>query len=39
MKRIDEMFDMYKNHLTGDEEDLLIIIYGMLENYTVVDLN
>lgn len=39
MKRIDEMFEMYKNHLTGDEEDLLVIIYGMLENYKVEDLN
>lgn len=39
MKRIDEMFEMYKNHLTGDEEDLLVIIYGMLEDYTVEDLH
>lgn len=33
MKMIDELFDMYKDHLTGDEEDVLIIIYGILDGY------
>ncbi|UTW69047.1 hypothetical protein KHA80_17920 [Anaerobacillus sp. HL2] len=38
MKLIDDVFEMYKNHLTGDEEDLLFIIYGLLEGVNKKDL-
>jgi len=36
---IDEVFEMYKDHLTGDEEDVLIIIYGILDGFKKEDLN
>jgi len=35
---IDEVFEMYKDHLTGDEEDVLIIIYGILDGFKKEDL-
>ncbi|WP_078428184.1 DUF6154 family protein [Alkalihalobacterium alkalinitrilicum] len=31
MKFVDDLYTMYKNHLTGDEEDALIIIDGILQ--------
>ncbi|GAE24983.1 hypothetical protein JCM9140_951 [Halalkalibacter wakoensis JCM 9140] len=33
MKFVDELYDLYKNHLTGDEEDALIIINGILHDF------
>ncbi|MCT8137864.1 cytosolic protein [Anaerobacillus sp. CMMVII] len=33
MKLIDDVYEMYKDHLTGDEEDVLIIIYGVLDGF------
>lgn len=38
MKLIDDVYAMYKDHLTGDEEDILIIIYGLLEGIGRKDL-
>ncbi|MGE8206243.1 DUF6154 family protein [Heyndrickxia sp. NPDC080065] len=31
MKLVDELFEMYQNRLTGDDEDLDIITYAVLE--------
>lgn len=39
MKLIDDAFEMYKDHLTGDEEDVLIIIYGILDGFNKEDLD
>lgn len=39
MKLIDDAFEMYKDHLTGDEEDVLIIIYGILDGFKKEDLD
>ncbi|MDT8861604.1 DUF6154 family protein [Alkalihalobacillus sp. MEB130] len=33
MKFVDELYELYKNHLTGDEEDALIIINGILHDF------
>jgi hypothetical protein len=38
MKLIDDVYEMYKDHLTGDEEDVLAIIYGVLEGFKNEDL-
>jgi hypothetical protein len=35
---IDDVYEMYRNHLTGDEEDILIIIYGVLDGFKTEDL-
>lgn len=34
MKFIDEMYEMYKAHLTGDEEDSYVIVTSLLSNST-----
>ncbi len=36
---IDDVFEMYKDHLTGDEEDVLVIIYGILDGFKNDDLD
>lgn len=38
MKLIDEVYEMYKDHFTGDEEDVLVVIYGLLDGYKNEDL-
>ena len=38
MKMIDDLYAMYKDHLTGDEEDIFIIIYGVLDGFKHEDL-
>ncbi|WP_209123787.1 DUF6154 family protein [Alkalihalobacillus sp. BA299] len=38
MKFIDDLFAMYKNHLTGDEEDAFIIISGILQEFNIGDI-
>jgi hypothetical protein len=38
VKFIDEVYDYYKNLLTGDEEDALAIIIGLLEGHERKDL-
>jgi ribosomal 50S subunit-associated protein YjgA (DUF615 family) len=38
MKFIDEVYDYYKNLLTGDEEDALAIVIGLLEDHDRSDL-
>lgn len=34
MRLIDELFEMYRNKITGDEEDLDMITFAVLENYS-----
>lgn len=38
MKLIDEIFEMYRHHLTGDEEDADIITFSILESLNRKDL-
>lgn len=38
MRFIDEIYDYYKNLLTGDEEDAVVIIVGLLEELERPDL-
>ncbi|MEH7224182.1 DUF6154 family protein [Bacillus sp. JJ1566] len=38
MKIIDEIYDMYRNKLTGDEEDADIIAFSVLEQFEREDL-
>jgi ribosomal 50S subunit-associated protein YjgA (DUF615 family) len=38
MKFLDEVYDYYKNLLTGDEEDTVAIIIGLLEEHSREDL-
>ncbi|GIN93120.1 hypothetical protein J6TS1_47250 [Siminovitchia terrae] len=38
MKLIDELFEMYRDKLTGDEEDLDMITFAVLEGYNHDDL-
>ncbi|MFS0644302.1 DUF6154 family protein [Siminovitchia sp. 179-K 8D1 HS] len=38
MKLIDELFEMYRDKLTGDEEDLDMITFAVLEGYDHEDL-
>ncbi len=37
MKLIDDVYEMYKDHLTGNEEDALVIIYGVLDGFSNED--
>ncbi|WP_241657883.1 DUF6154 family protein [Anaerobacillus alkaliphilus] len=30
---IHDVYKMYKDHLTGDEEDILVIVYGILDGF------
>ncbi|MFC4767368.1 DUF6154 family protein [Effusibacillus consociatus] len=34
MNFIDQLYELYKNQLTGDEEDVLIIVSGILSELT-----
>ena len=38
MKFVDELFQMYRHHLTGDEEDTYAIVLGVLEDFERNDL-
>ncbi|MFD1706740.1 DUF6154 family protein [Siminovitchia sediminis] len=38
MKLIDELFELYRDKLTGDEEDLDMITFAVLEGYDHEDL-
>ncbi|THE14841.1 cytosolic protein [Bacillus timonensis] len=38
MKIIDEVYEMYRNKLTGDEEDADIIAFSVLEQFAREDL-
>lgn len=38
MKFIEDLYDLYKNHLTGDEEDAIIIIEGVMQDFSQKDL-
>ncbi|WP_054635382.1 DUF6154 family protein [Thalassobacillus sp. C254] len=38
MKLVEELYDMYKDHITGDEEDAFIIIEGVLSELSDKDL-
>lgn len=33
MKLVNELYELYKNQLTGDEEDASIIIHGVLQEF------
>lgn len=33
MRLVDELFEMYRDRLTGDEEDLDMITFAVLEHY------
>ncbi|SDH91757.1 hypothetical protein SAMN05192534_11512 [Alteribacillus persepolensis] len=39
MEFIDNLYALYKNKLTGDEEDALIIIEGILQSMGASDIN
>ncbi|MFC0562455.1 DUF6154 family protein [Halalkalibacter alkalisediminis] len=38
MKFIDDLYHLYKDHLTGDEEDALIIIDGIVRDFSDEDI-
>lgn len=38
MKLIDELYEMYRNKLTGDEEDIDMLAFAFLEEMTHEDL-
>lgn len=38
MKLVDDLFQMYRNHLTGDEEDAPAIVMSVLEDFNRKDL-
>ncbi|ARK30605.1 DUF6154 family protein [Halalkalibacter krulwichiae] len=39
MKFINNLYQLYKDQLTGDEEDALIIINGILQNFSDEDIH
>ncbi|WP_088105379.1 DUF6154 family protein [Halalkalibacter urbisdiaboli] len=39
MKFVDDLYALYKNHLTGNEEDAFIIIEGILQDFSSNDIN
>lgn len=39
MKIIEDAFKMYKDHLTGDEEDILVVVFGLLDDCNHQDLD
>ncbi|MFB4166056.1 DUF6154 family protein [Alteribacillus sp. JSM 102045] len=39
MEFVDNLYDLYKNKLTGDEEDALIIIEGILQTFSSKDVD
>lgn len=38
MKFVDDLYHLYKDHLTGDEEDALIIIDGIIRDFSDEDI-
>ncbi|WP_227938263.1 DUF6154 family protein [Alkalihalobacillus deserti] len=38
MKFVDDLYELYKDHLTGDEEDALIIIDGIIRDFNNADI-
>jgi hypothetical protein len=38
LKFVDDLYNLYKDHLTGDEEDAIIIINGILQDFTDEDI-
>lgn len=34
MKFVDQLYELYKNKLTGDEEDVMIVVSGILSELT-----
>ncbi|SFE82092.1 DUF6154 family protein [Alteribacillus iranensis] len=38
MEFIDNLYELYKNKLTGDEEDALVVIEGILESFSNKDI-
>ena len=38
MKLVDELFDLYRNKLTGDEEDIDMLTFAFLEEMSREDL-
>ncbi|TLS38476.1 DUF6154 family protein [Pseudalkalibacillus caeni] len=38
MKLVEELYAMYRNHLTGDEEDLYEVVMGALDEHERTDL-
>jgi hypothetical protein len=38
MKLVDELYDLYRNKLTGDEEDIDMLTFAFLEEMTREDL-
>ena len=39
MKFIEDLYELYKNHLTGDEEDVIHIIEGVLKDFRKEDVD
>jgi hypothetical protein len=39
MRFIDQLYQMYRGHFNGDEEDIIAIVVGILEEQTREDLN
>ncbi|SDI14744.1 DUF6154 family protein [Alteribacillus bidgolensis] len=38
MEFVDNLYELYKNKLTGDEEDALIIIEGIMQSFSRKDM-
>lgn len=38
MRFVDELYEMYRGHFNGDEEDIVAIVVGILEEQTQADL-
>lgn len=38
MKFIDDLYNLYRDHLTGDEEDAVAIVLGVLQEHDEEDL-
>jgi hypothetical protein len=38
MRFVDELYELYRGHFNGDEEDIVAIVVGILEEQTRMDL-
>lgn len=38
MRFVDEIYEMYRNHLTGDEEDAVALVLNLLQEHEKSDL-
>ena len=38
MKFIDDLYNLYRDHLTGDEEDAIAIVVGILQEHDEEDM-